>query len=172
MATITPFPVRMSDGSVLTDTPEVLALRSKLHKKFGVGSNEPSASPEYESQLDSTVRANTNARFAHAINATLQSAREIELSGIVPLAAQLDAHIRERIQLGALEALTLLENIVTGAVPASIALRAKYASYLLNCAGYGPLTRIDAMRISQHLTRDDIETLKQRANEASRGNNE
>lgn len=74
---------------------------------------------------------------------------------------------REAIDIGAKitefapVALRLLEDVITGAVEAPIAIRAKYASAHLGRAGYAEIRKVAS--INTHLTRDDIEQIKQRA---------
>ena len=117
--------------------------------------------------------SSTHKRYVHAaaINAEHADAA-YEQVNYAPLpanynAAELDAHIRQRIQTTALEALRLLEDLITGRIPASIALRAKYAHLHLGRAGYGVINKTSTTSLSQHLTREDIEQLKLRASLAT-----
>jgi hypothetical protein len=59
------------------------------------------------------------------------------------------------------QAESLLEDIVTGSIPAPISIRARYAADLLDRAGHGAVKKV--MSMTTTLTRDDIEAIKSRA---------
>jgi DNA-binding transcriptional MerR regulator len=67
----------------------------------------------------------------------------------------------ERINRFAPTALALLEDIIDGRRDAPMGLQAKTAENYLARAGYGPVHK--AVNLSQHLTREDIERIKERA---------
>ncbi len=112
----------------------------------------------------------TNVAIADAIGCTPQTVSNVRNSPlgkaeIARLAAERDVDaisISQRIEEFAPVALTLIEQIVRGEVPeASIALRAKLASTHLARAGYGEVHKVQALHA--HLTRDEIEAIKERA---------
>lgn len=165
MASVTHLPIRFSDGEVMPMTPELIEfgkkLRERAERENWHGSNEEST--VHKRYLHAAI---TTEQLAH--DATANLATHEQISEPLPAnynAAEIDTHIRQRIQTGALKALQVLEDIIEGRLPASTALRAKYASLHLARAGYGPLTRVN--RVDQHLTHEDIEALKQRCSEAS-----
>jgi len=73
--------------------------------------------------------------------------------------------IARRIEEFAPQALSFLEDIIAGREPgASVALRAKVASGHLARAGYGEVRKVHTLHA--HLSRSDIDAIKQRASEA------
>ena len=74
--------------------------------------------------------------------------------------------LAQRIQDFAPIAEQLLEDIVTGMLPAPLGLRAKYANSALARAGYGEITKVRA--ITSSLSAKEIEAVKQRARAAAR----
>jgi hypothetical protein len=134
-------PQRLSNGVLAEPIPE---LRAK-----------------YAGLSDTASAAANHRRYLHAQSALEESSAE--LTEVYTL-AELDHQTRQRIQEFASVALTVLEDIITGKLPASLALRAKYAHLHLGRAGYGVINKTSTM--SQHLTREDIEAIKDRATSA------
>lgn len=69
--------------------------------------------------------------------------------------------IGARIQEFAPTALAVLEDVIAGKIEAPIAVRAKYASAHLGRAGFGEVHKVAS--INTHLSRADIEAIKERA---------
>jgi hypothetical protein len=119
----------------------------------------------------------SNGQIAAALGVTPQTVSNVRNSPVarvklMELQSQLDEtliEVQNRIRSVAPTAQNLLEDIITGSVPAHISLRAKYASELLNRAGLSPVHRIAS--VSTTLTRDDIESIKRRAIDAAEAHN-
>jgi hypothetical protein len=148
MATVTQFPLRLSDGSVITDTPEILQLREELKSERELRSKS-NAAPRLSSS--STITAATTL-LAQALQNSNELLEAYDLS-------EIDEHIYKRIKLSALDALKVLEDIISGRLPASVAIRAKVASMHLSRAGFPPVTKVQS--VTGYLSRDDIEAIKQ-----------
>ena len=116
------------------------------------------------------VLGGTNVSIAETLNITPQTVSNVRNSPIGQAELQRlhgardeeTVNIAKRIEEFAPVALELLEDIMTGRQPgSSVALRAKVASSHLARAGYGEVHK--AHVVSQHVTRDDIERIKERA---------
>lgn len=60
-------------------------------------------------------------------------------------------------------ALAFIENLIDGKIPgATLALRAKYAEYMLACAGHAPIRKLH-YNPTEHLSQGEIEAIKKRA---------
>lgn len=127
----------------------------------------------HEQMLRMVALGSSNEDIALACGVTPQTVSNVRNSPIskqklTQLRTQLDAEtidIGARIQEFAPIALQLLEDVITGKVESPVAIRAKYASAHLGRAGYGEVKKIAA--ISTHLSRDDIEAIKERALQAA-----
>ncbi len=125
--------------------------------------------------LRQVVMGRSNVDIADAIGCTPQTISNLRNSPLAKeeidrLSAGRDEaamSVAQRIEEFAPVALELIENIVRGRVPnASIALRAKLAGSQLARAGYGEVHKVHALHAT--LSREDIETIKERALAAAR----
>ena len=119
------------------------------------------------------VLGRNNVDIADAIGCTPQTVSNVRNSPIAKeeigrLSEGRDSatvDIARRIEEFAPVALTLIERIVRGQMPeASMALRAKLASSQLARAGYGEVHKVQALHA--HLSRSDIDAIKERAQRA------
>lgn len=110
-----------------------------------------------------------NVEIAEALGCSAQQVSNVRNSPVAKLKLadlrqQLDEEaidIGARIQEFAPTALAVLEDVIAGRTEATIAIRAKYASAHLGRAGYGEVKKVAS--INTHLSRDDIEAIKQRS---------
>lgn len=127
----------------------------------------------HEQMLRMVALGHSNEDIARACGVTAQTISNVRNSPIskqklAQLRDQLDSEaidIGARIQEFAPVALAVLEDVITGKLEAPVAIRAKYASSHLGRAGFGEVHKVAS--INTHLSRDDIEAIKQRALEAA-----
>ena len=123
----------------------------------------------HQQMLRLLALGHSNNAIAEACGCTPQTVSNLRNS---PVAQPRLEHFRRELDTEAIDigakitefapvALRLLEDVITGAVEAPIAIRAKYASAHLGRAGYAEIRKVAS--INTHLTRDDIEQIKQRA---------
>lgn len=123
----------------------------------------------HQQMLRLVALGHSNNAVAEATGVTPQTISNLRNS---PIAQPRLEHFRKELDREAIDigakitafaptALRLLEDIITGEVEAPIAIRAKYASAHLGRAGYAEIRKVAS--INTHLTRDDIEAIKQRA---------
>lgn len=116
-----------------------------------------------------------NQEIASALGVTPQNVSDVRNSPLVKdrlavLGAARDAatvDIAREIKEEAGASLNLLRDIRDGRVEAGIALRASVARDLLDRAGHSAIRKVQGEIVSTHLTRDDLEALKQRARDAA-----
>jgi hypothetical protein len=153
-AEVTKIPLRLSNGVLVEQTESSIAAAERIKKQLN-------------RQQRNESRTETNAfnhrRYLHA-QSQIEEYLNTELPERVYSNAEINAYVQQRIQDFAPTALDVLEDIITGKLPASLALRAKYAHLHLCRAGYPPITKVSS--ISGTLTREDIEALKQRATQS------
>lgn len=151
-ASVTEMPYRFKDGTIGYPTPALIARSNQRKRELGL--------PTTEHRDDATHRqfARTAQRNTEAYKAAAQQ---------IYATAELTTEIYQRILLFAPVALKVLEDIISGELPAPIALRAKYASLHLGRAGFPSITKVDAAHFNQHLTSADVELIKQRASLAT-----
>lgn len=129
---------------------------------------------QHEQMLRMVALGHSNVDIADALGCSAQQVSNVRNSPVSKLKLddlrqQLDAEaidIGARIQEFAPTALAVLEDVIAGRTEASIAIRAKYASAHLGRAGFGEVRKIAS--INTHLSRDDIEAIKDRAIHAAR----
>lgn len=142
-ATVHQMPI-LIDGRVV-DISEDEAER--IRQKYGIKKGTP-RSVDYSPTPNELLR-----------NAARQASYAVDL-------ATTQTEVQHRIMGFALTALEYLEDLISGKIPeASCVLRAKYADKHLSRAGFGEIKHINSM--NQHLSREDVERIKQRALEAS-----
>jgi transcriptional regulator with XRE-family HTH domain len=123
----------------------------------------------HEQMLRMVALGCSNEQVAQACGVTAQTVSNVRNSPVaqgklLQLRSSLDAEaidIGAKINEFAPVALKLLEEVISGQIDAPIAIRAKYASIHLARAGFGEVKKIAS--VNTHLTRDDIEVIKQRA---------
>ncbi len=123
----------------------------------------------HQMMLRMVALGHSNNAVAEATGVTPQTVSNLRNSPIaqgqlVQLRNALDSEaidIGARIQEFAPKALEVLEKVITGELESPIAVRAKYASAHLGRAGFGEVHKVAS--INTHLSRSDIEEIKQRA---------
>lgn len=120
---------------------------------LGWGNKEIAAALGCTSQNVSDVRNSPMAKDRLAI---LQAARD---------AATID--VAREIQQEAFDSFKLLQDVRAGRVEASINLRASVARDLLDRAGHSAVKKTQAEVVTAHLTREDLEKIKERARNAA-----
>jgi hypothetical protein len=149
-AQVTKMPLTLSNGIRLEPTPGATAAAERIRQRLRHSS---------EGSSDPNDRAYKHRKYLHAQaeieNWLAESASELQSYN----AGELNEYLNQRIHEFSVTALQVLEDIISGHLPASIALRAKYASMHLSRAGFPPLTKVTS--VTGHLTRDDVEAIKQ-----------
>lgn len=123
----------------------------------------------HEQMLRLVALGHSNEHIAQVCGVTPQTISNVRNS---PVAKGKLAQLRESLDQEAIDigaritefaptALKLLEEVISGTIEAPIAIRAKYASVHLGRAGFGEVHKVAS--INTHLSRDDIEAIKQRA---------
>lgn len=116
------------------------------------------------------VLGGTNVTIANAVGCTPQTVSNVRNSPLGQAELQRlhsgrdeeTVNIAHRIEEFVPQALSVLEDIITGKMPgAGVALRAKVSSAHLARAGYGEVQKIHSMHA--HVTSDDIVRIKERA---------
>lgn len=124
---------------------------------------------QHDQMLRMLALGHSNVDIAEALGCSAQQVSNVRNSPVSKTKLQelrkaLDAEaidIGARITEFAPRALEVLEDIIAGRTEATIAIRAKYASAHLGRAGFGEVKKVAS--INTHLTRDDIDAIKQRA---------
>lgn len=123
----------------------------------------------HEAMLRMVALGHSNEYIAASCGVTPQTVSNVRNSPVAKgtlerFKENLDAEaidIGARIQEFAPKALAVLEGIISGEIESPVAVRAKYASAHLGRAGFGEVHKVAS--INTHLSRDDIEQIKQRA---------
>lgn len=123
----------------------------------------------HQMMLRMVALGHSNGAIAEATGVTPQTVSNLRNSPIAQgqllnMRNSLDSEmidIGARIQEFAPRALEVLEKVITGELESPIAVRAKYASAHLGRAGFGEVHKVAS--INTHLSRSDIEEIKQRA---------
>ena len=124
----------------------------------------------HQEMIRQIVVGRTNVEIAGTIGCTPQTVSNLRNSPVAKLeidrlSMQCDASVTDlsqRIEEFAPVALNLIENIIRGTMQdASLSLRAKLANSHLARAGYGEVHKVQSLHA--HLSRGDIEGIKERA---------
>ena len=149
-AEVSYMPQRLSNGAIVAPTPEeVRRTKEELRQRHAANA------------------ATTHRKYLHA-QADIAEVAGAAASVVYGTQAEIDNANRQRMQDFVPTAMDILEDIITGRLPAPIGIRAKYAHLHLGRTGYGVINKVEASSMHQYLTREQIEQLKLRANEAAR----